>query len=379
MIAVCYAGAMLTSGDLEGVEGRLLDAERWLTPTTERSHMPHPADGCRGRPSAWPSSRLVAVYRAAIALFGARRRHDRDRTAVDGHGRRRRPPRPRRGRRPVGTGLVGQRRPRFRAPLVADCLAGLRLAATSPTRRLRGRPGGHSHSPGSSPRCDARVPADVAAGISPGRPGAARRGQHVRQHERSRCERGELAATKQFLLEGQEFVNHFGLPRESLRRVAMAESFKVKVTSTPASLHSMTPSTFASAILPRRASRRRVSGATAGSAGRCERRARLGARAGLRHGRRLDYLRSSIASHWPALCWPSTPRDRGDRSIHRANGLLARLLAAAEAGDRTAASSRFWCCSRSGINFRATAGPGWWPWTRTGPRRAGRLSADLPR
>ena len=35
MLSVNYAGALLLSGELEGVESRLWDAERWLHPTAD--------------------------------------------------------------------------------------------------------------------------------------------------------------------------------------------------------------------------------------------------------------------------------------------------------------------------------------------------------
>ena len=69
VLAVCYAGAMLTSGDLEGVEARLLDAERWLGPTAADpeagSHEMVVVDQLAFR--RLPA--LIAVYRAAIALM----------------------------------------------------------------------------------------------------------------------------------------------------------------------------------------------------------------------------------------------------------------------------------------------------------------------
>jgi len=71
VLSVAYAGALLVSGQLEGVEERLRDAERWLDTTA------HAADG-----SEAPSARMVvvdegefrrlpgaiAIYRAAQAL-----------------------------------------------------------------------------------------------------------------------------------------------------------------------------------------------------------------------------------------------------------------------------------------------------------------------
>jgi LuxR family maltose regulon positive regulatory protein len=71
VLNVSYAGAMLTSGDLEGVEARLLDAERWLDPMPERKAalaarfgemVVVDEEAFRRLPA------LVSIYRAAIAL-----------------------------------------------------------------------------------------------------------------------------------------------------------------------------------------------------------------------------------------------------------------------------------------------------------------------
>ena len=67
VLAVSYAGAMLTSGDLAGVEARLLDAERWLGPKARTQAEPTEmvvVDEVAFR--RLPA--LIAVYRAAIAL-----------------------------------------------------------------------------------------------------------------------------------------------------------------------------------------------------------------------------------------------------------------------------------------------------------------------
>ena len=71
VLSVEYAGALLSSGELEGVEARLRDAERWLDTTADR----------RERPEAPPAEMVVvdeeefrrlpgsiAMYRAGLAL-----------------------------------------------------------------------------------------------------------------------------------------------------------------------------------------------------------------------------------------------------------------------------------------------------------------------
>ena len=50
VLSVAYAWALLASGELEGVEARLRDAERWLDTTADR----------RERPEA-PSAEMVVV------------------------------------------------------------------------------------------------------------------------------------------------------------------------------------------------------------------------------------------------------------------------------------------------------------------------------
>jgi LuxR family maltose regulon positive regulatory protein len=71
VLAVSYAGAMLTSGDLEGVEERLLDAEQLLQATLAATA----PSGRRSRPMVVVDDQafrrlpaLIAVYRSAMAL-----------------------------------------------------------------------------------------------------------------------------------------------------------------------------------------------------------------------------------------------------------------------------------------------------------------------
>jgi LuxR family transcriptional regulator, maltose regulon positive regulatory protein len=70
VLSVTYAGALLLSGQLEGVESRLQDAERWLHPTADLSEEPESpstgmvvvAEGEFRRLPCW-----IAIYRAALA------------------------------------------------------------------------------------------------------------------------------------------------------------------------------------------------------------------------------------------------------------------------------------------------------------------------
>ena len=70
VLSVGYAGVLLLSGDLDGVESRLHDAERWLHPSagmsegreTPSTAMVVVADGELRRLPGW-----IAIYRAALA------------------------------------------------------------------------------------------------------------------------------------------------------------------------------------------------------------------------------------------------------------------------------------------------------------------------
>ena len=73
VLTVHYAGALLLTGQLAGVEERLREAERWLEPTDPLSEKPGPTDVMvvvdDAEFRAVPS--LIALYRAALALAGS--------------------------------------------------------------------------------------------------------------------------------------------------------------------------------------------------------------------------------------------------------------------------------------------------------------------
>jgi len=63
VLSAVYGGVLLATGELEGVDARLRDAERWLDPTADRSAMVVvDAEGFRGLPGE------IAVWRAGRAL-----------------------------------------------------------------------------------------------------------------------------------------------------------------------------------------------------------------------------------------------------------------------------------------------------------------------
>ena len=72
VLSVVYAGALLASGELEGVEARLRDAERWLDTTGGQAcatGRPSGGDGRRGRRGISPSARVRSpCARAGLAL-----------------------------------------------------------------------------------------------------------------------------------------------------------------------------------------------------------------------------------------------------------------------------------------------------------------------
>ncbi|HEY5847204.1 MAG TPA: LuxR C-terminal-related transcriptional regulator [Microlunatus sp.] len=71
VLSVGYAGVLLLSGDLEGVESRLQDAERWLQPSARRSEGPEVGSTAMVAVAERELRRLpgwIAIYRAALAM-----------------------------------------------------------------------------------------------------------------------------------------------------------------------------------------------------------------------------------------------------------------------------------------------------------------------
>ena len=63
VLGVGYAHVLLAGGELDGVEDRLRDAERWLDTTADMGVRPHPEVPVRRRRwSSW-TTRRFAVYR----------------------------------------------------------------------------------------------------------------------------------------------------------------------------------------------------------------------------------------------------------------------------------------------------------------------------
>ena len=228
VLSVGFAGALLTGGELEGVEARLQDAERWLNATTGSGTGPQapPAemvvvddDGFGSLPV------MIELYRAALALARGDGpgtvRHARralDLSPADEH----------LGRASAAAlmGLASWASGDLEAGHsgYAECMAGLRRAghiadtfgcaiALADIRRTQGRLGEAMRT----------YEQALQRASQPG--GAVLRGtadMYVGMSEIYR-ERDDLPAATQHLLRSQELGEHTGLPQNRYRwRVAMA-------------------------------------------------------------------------------------------------------------------------------------------------------------
>jgi LuxR family maltose regulon positive regulatory protein len=342
VLAVCYAGAMLTSGDLEGVEARLLDAERWLTPAAPAKDQP---DAMSSRMVVVDDQAfrrlpaLIAVYRAAIALV----RGDVPATIAfagrslglvedDDH-----------LGRGAAAGLLGLASwasgdldAGHRS--YADCLASLRQAghiadtfgcavALADIRITQGRPR------------DAMRTYEQTLHLASAQAGPVLRGtadMYVGMSQIHR-ERGELPTATHYLLKSQTLGDHLGLPQNLYRsRVAMAGIREAEGDLDAALVllddaERLYVGDFFPNVRPVPALRAQV-------------RARQGNVNGALdwvHGQglavddQLSYLREFEHITLARILLAQYVRDRAERSVHQATSLLNRLLVAAEQGGRT--------------------------------------------
>jgi LuxR family maltose regulon positive regulatory protein len=342
VLSVGFAGALLTGGELEGVEGRLRDAERWLDPATgarEGSQSPPgemvvaDEEGFRSLPGT------IEMYRAGQALArgdspGTVRHAQRalDLAPEDDH-----------LCRAGASGLLGlaswgsgDLEAAHRA--YSECAAGLRRAghvsdvlgcaiALADIRIAQGRLG------------EAMRTYEQALQLVPEQGGPVLRGtagMHVGLSELYR-ERGDLHAATQHLLKSQELGEHTGLPQHRYRwRVAMARVREAEGNLGGAldllnEAERLYVSDFFPNVRPVPALKARVWIAQ----GRFGEALGWAREQGLSVDDDLSYLREFEHITLARVLVARYQDERAERSIHAATRLLERLLPAAEAGGRT--------------------------------------------
>ena len=342
VLSVGFAGALLARGELEGVEGRLRDAERWLDT----------AAGIRPGSQA-PSAEMVVVddeeFRrlpAAIELYRAAQALARgDVPGTVRHGRRALDLSPADDHlcRASAAGLMGLA---FWASGdleaghsgYAECMAGLRRAghiadifgcaiALADIRRVQGRLG------------EAMRTYEQALQRAPEQGGSVLRGtadMYVGMSEVYR-ERDDLPAATQQLLRSQELGEHTGLPQNRYRwRVAMARIREAEGDLGGAldllnEAERLYVSDFFPDVRPVPALRARVRIAQ-GEWGEALGWAR---ERGLSADDDLSYLHEFEHITLARVLLARYTAERAERSIDEATRLLERLLRAAEEGQRT--------------------------------------------
>jgi LuxR family maltose regulon positive regulatory protein len=342
VLSVGFAGAMLAGGELEGVETRLRDAERWLDTTT----------GNRKEPPAPPAEMVVVddeefrrlpaeieLYRAALALtrgdVPGTVRHARRALGLS--------PEEEHLGRAAAAGLMGLA---FWASgdleaghsAYAECMAGLRRAghiadtfgcavALADIRLVQGRLG------------EAMRTYEQALQCAPEQSGSVLRGtadMYVGMSELHR-ERNDLPAATQNLLRSQELGEHTGLPQNRYRwRVAMARIRQAEGELGGAldllnEAERLYVSDFFPNVRPVPALRARVRAAQ-GEVGEA-----LGwaSERGLSVEDDLSYVHEFEHITLARVLLARYATDRAERSIQELTRLLERLLRAAEEGQRT--------------------------------------------
>jgi LuxR family transcriptional regulator, maltose regulon positive regulatory protein len=342
VLSVNFAGALLTGGELEGVEGRLRDAERWLDPAT----------GDRAEPPVPPAQMVVTdeeeyrrlpgtieMYRAGLALArsdlpGTVRHAQRtlELAPDDDHLSR--------ASAAALLGLVywgsGDLEAGHRA--YSACVAGLRRAgfvadilgcsiALADIRITQGRLG------------EALRTYQQALQLGPEQGGSVLRGtadMFVGMSEIAR-ERDDLRAATQLLLRSQELGEHTGLPqnryrwRAAMARVAQAEGNLAGALDLLNEAERLYVSDFFPNVRPVPALKARVWIAQ----GRLGEALGWAREQGLSVDDNLSYLREFEHITLARLHLARYQGERAERSAHEAPRLLERLMLAAEAGGRT--------------------------------------------
>jgi LuxR family transcriptional regulator, maltose regulon positive regulatory protein len=342
VLSVTFAGALLMTGEIDGVEERLQDAERWLDPPTALH------EGPRARPAEMVVAdeeeyrRLpaaIAVYRAALTLARGEPartvQHARQALHLSleedhlnrasaagflglaswGSGDLEA------GHRAYSVCVDGLRRAGFIADILgcSIALADIRITQGRLSEAMRtyeqalqlaGEQGGPV----------LRGTADMHAGIS-----------------EIDCERGDLRAATQHLLTCQELGEHTGLTQHPYRlRVAMAQVAQAEGNLAGAldllnEAERYYVSDFFPNVRPVPALRARV-WIRQGRFGEALRWAR---EQDLSVDDDLSYLREFEHITLARLLLARHEDERAERSLHEATGLLQRLLLAAEEGGRT--------------------------------------------
>ena len=342
VLSVGFAGALLTDGELEGVESRLRDAARWLEPTTAHHE----------GPQARPVEMIIAdeeeyrrlpgtieMYRAGQALARG------DAPGTVRHARRALDLAPEDDHlcRAGASGLLGlaswgngDLEAAHRA--YSACVDGLRRAgfiadilgcsvALADIRITQGRLG------------EAMRTYEQALQLAAEQGGPVLRGTadvHVGLSELHR-ERDDLHAAKQHLLKSQELGEHTGLPqhryrwRVAMARVAEAEGDLGGALDLLNEAERLYVSDFFPNVRPVPALKARVWVAQG----------RLGEALGWAHEQGLfvdddlNYLREFEHITLARVLMARHEGERAGRSVHEATRLLERLLPAAEEGGRT--------------------------------------------
>ena len=370
VLSVGFAGALLTGGELEGVEGRLRDAERWLdlpTGAREGSQSPPAEMVVTDEEEYRRLPGTIEMYRAGLALArsdipGTVRHAQRtlELAPDDDHLCR--------ASAAALLGLVywgsGDLEAGHRA--YSACVAGLRRAgfvadilgcsiALADIRITQGRLG------------EALRTYEQALQLGPEQGGSVLRGtadMHVGMSEIAR-ERDDLRTATQHLLRSQELGEHTGLPQNRYRwRVAMARVAQAE-ENLPGALDLLNEaerlyvSDFFPNVRPVPALRARVWIAQ----GRLGEALGWAREQGLSVDDDLSYLREFEHITLARLLLARHQGERAEHSLHEATRLLERLLLAAEEGGGRDASSRSWCCGRSRTRRWGTSRLRLPPWT----------------
>jgi LuxR family maltose regulon positive regulatory protein len=342
VLSVTFAGALLITGEIEGVEERLQDAERWLDPPTALH------EGPRARPAGMVVAdeeeyrRLpaaIAVYRAALALArgepASTVRHARralDLSLQEDHLNRASAAGflglaswgsgdLEAGHRAYSVCVDGLRRAGFIADILGCSIAladiritqgrlGEAMRTYEQALQLAGERGGPV----------LRGTADMHAGIS-----------------EIHCDRGDLRAATQHLLTSQELGEHTGLSqhryrwRVAMARVAQAEGNLAGALDLLNEAEHCYVSDFFPNVRPVPALRARV-WIRQGRFGEALRWVR---EQGLSVDDDLSYLREFEHITLARVLLARCQGEREEPSLHAAARLLQRLLLAAEEGGRT--------------------------------------------